>query len=134
MGPIKDSGGRLCIVSEEIVEVLNEYFSSVFAIESEPIVGEADEKTRWNTQCVECYKEDDINILKGLKIDKSPDRTGYILGYYGKRGRRLQNPCQGFLSPLCPQEWCRRIGEMQTLFPCSKKGIGKTLVITDRLA
>ena len=43
LGPVKDSSGKLCVEPEEIGEVLNEYFSSVFMQEIDNVV---EEKTR----------------------------------------------------------------------------------------
>ena len=40
VGPVKDSNGKLCVVSEEIGEALNEYFSSVFTQEKDRVVEE----------------------------------------------------------------------------------------------
>ncbi|GCC29521.1 hypothetical protein chiPu_0007963 [Chiloscyllium punctatum] len=40
VGPIRDSGGNLCVESEQIGEALNEFFASVFTKERELLVNE----------------------------------------------------------------------------------------------
>ena len=40
LGPLKDSGGNLCMQPDEVGEVLNEYFASVFIKEKDVVDGE----------------------------------------------------------------------------------------------
>ncbi|GCC34259.1 hypothetical protein chiPu_0012732 [Chiloscyllium punctatum] len=76
IGPIKDGSGRLCIELEEIGEVFNEYFSSVFTNERDRIVEEESMKRTGKLEEILVRKEDVLGILKNLRIDKSPGPDG----------------------------------------------------------
>eukprot|EP00061_Rhincodon_typus_P003316 g19785.t1 len=71
-GPIRDSGGNLCLESEEVGKVLNEYFASVFTCERDLLVCEDSMKQEDMFKQVDVRKEDVLEILKNMRIDKSP--------------------------------------------------------------
>ena len=62
VGPIKHSRGILCMESEEIGEVLNEYFSSVFTSERDLFVREDSVKQAGRLEEVKVRMEDVLGI------------------------------------------------------------------------
>eukprot|EP00061_Rhincodon_typus_P005144 g24309.t1 len=74
-GPVKDKGGNLCVEPEEVGEVLNEYFVSVFAKDKELVEGDLREGTVEFTGQVAINKEQ-VCILKSIKVDKYPGPDG----------------------------------------------------------
>eukprot|EP00061_Rhincodon_typus_P006131 g26439.t1 len=83
VGPIRDSGGTLCMESEEVGEVLNECFASVFTSENDLDICEDSVKKADMLEQVDVRKEDMLDILKTMRIDKSLGQTGYTQDYYG---------------------------------------------------
>eukprot|EP00061_Rhincodon_typus_P001110 g13748.t1 len=76
VGPIRDSGGNMCAESEEIGEVLNEYFASVFT--SERVIDFCEDSMEWADMLeqVDVRKEDVLEIMKNMRIDKFPGPDG----------------------------------------------------------
>eukprot|EP00061_Rhincodon_typus_P002012 g16373.t1 len=75
VGPVRVSRRNLCMESEEVEEVedvLNEYFTSVFTSERDPDVCEDSMKQADMLEQVDVRKEDVLRILKNMRIDKSP--------------------------------------------------------------
>eukprot|EP00061_Rhincodon_typus_P001044 g13550.t1 len=68
VGLIRDSGGNLFLESEEVWEVLNEYFASVFTSERDLVVCEDSVKQADMLEQVEVRKEDVLEILKNMRI------------------------------------------------------------------
>ncbi|XP_067869988.1 uncharacterized protein [Heterodontus francisci] len=72
VGPLTDQCGNLRVEPQEMGEVLNEYFASVFTFEK---VMEASEFKGGNSDILEhinITKEDVLEALKHIKVDKSP--------------------------------------------------------------
>ncbi|XP_072335049.1 multiple inositol polyphosphate phosphatase 1b isoform X1 [Scyliorhinus torazame] len=123
VGPIKDSSGRLCIESEEIGEVLNKYFSSVFTNERGHIVGEDSVKQTGKLEEILVRTEDVLGILKSLRIDKSPGPDAiYPRILWEARDEIAESLAMIFSSSLStgvvPGDW--RVANVMSLF---KKGI-----------
>eukprot|EP00061_Rhincodon_typus_P015276 g42864.t1 len=68
VGPIRDSRGNLCAESEEVREVLNEYFSSVFTSERDLEVCEDSMKQADMLEQVDVRKKGVLEILKNMRI------------------------------------------------------------------
>eukprot|EP00061_Rhincodon_typus_P001883 g16036.t1 len=68
VGPIRDSGRNLCAELEEVGEVLNEYFVSVFTSETDLDVCEDSVKQADMLEQVDFRKEDVLEILKNMRI------------------------------------------------------------------
>eukprot|EP00061_Rhincodon_typus_P006250 g26696.t1 len=93
VGLIRVIGGNLCVESEETEEVLNEYFASVFTSETDFVVCKDIVKQADVIEQVVVKKEDVIEILKNLRIDKSP-------GPDRMYPRLLQEAREKFAAPL----------------------------------
>eukprot|EP00061_Rhincodon_typus_P003669 g20671.t1 len=76
VGPIRNSGGNLCLESEEVGDVLTEYFASVFTSERDLVACQDSVKQADMLERVNVRKEDVLEILKNMKIDKSPGPDG----------------------------------------------------------
>eukprot|EP00061_Rhincodon_typus_P001304 g14361.t1 len=79
VGLVRDSGGNLCAESEDVGEVLNEYFASVFTSERDLVVSEDKVKPADMLEQIDVRKEDVLEILKNMWIDKSPGLDGIYL-------------------------------------------------------
>eukprot|EP00061_Rhincodon_typus_P002689 g18217.t1 len=77
VGPIRDSRGNLCTESEEVEEVINEYFASVCTSERDVDVCADSMKQADMLENVDVRKEDVLESLKNMRIDKFPGQTGY---------------------------------------------------------
>eukprot|EP00061_Rhincodon_typus_P000614 g12213.t1 len=69
VGPIRDSGGNFSMESEEVGEVLNEYFASVSTRERDLDVCEDSMKQADMLEQVDVRKEHVLEILKNMRID-----------------------------------------------------------------
>eukprot|EP00061_Rhincodon_typus_P001467 g14874.t1 len=76
VGPVRDSGGNLCMEPEEVGEILNEHFASVFTSEKDLDVCEDRMKQADMLEQVYVRKEDVLEILKNMRIDESPGPDG----------------------------------------------------------
>jgi len=76
VGLIRDSGGNLCLESEEVEEVLNEYFASVFTGERDFVACEDSVKQADMLEPVDVKKEEVLGIFKNMRIDKSSGPDG----------------------------------------------------------
>eukprot|EP00061_Rhincodon_typus_P001606 g15260.t1 len=76
VGPIRFSGGNLCAESEDVGEVLNEYFASVFTNERDLDICEDSMNQAEMLKQVDVRKENVLEILKNMRIDKSPGPDG----------------------------------------------------------
>ena len=72
VGPLKDQQGHLCEDPQEMGEILNEYFSSVFIVEKSMDVRELGEINSDVLRCVHITEEVVLEVLKCIKVDKSP--------------------------------------------------------------
>eukprot|EP00061_Rhincodon_typus_P011608 g36759.t1 len=69
VGPIRRSGGSLSAESEEVGEVLNEYFASVFTCERDLDICVDSMKQADMPKQIDVRKEDVLEILKNMRID-----------------------------------------------------------------
>ena len=76
VGPLKDRGGNLCVEPEEMGEVLNEYFASVFTKEKDLVDDEPGKGCVDSLSHVEIEKEEVLGFLRNIKVDKSPGPDG----------------------------------------------------------
>eukprot|EP00061_Rhincodon_typus_P001509 g14984.t1 len=76
VGLIRDSGWNLYVESEEVGEVLNEYFASVFISERYLVAFEDCVKQVEMLEQFYVRKEDMLEILKNMRMDKSPEPDG----------------------------------------------------------
>eukprot|EP00061_Rhincodon_typus_P001961 g16259.t1 len=75
-GPLKDREGNLCVKPEEMDEVLNEYFASVFTIGKDLVDDDSGEGGVDSSGHVEIKREEELGVLKNMKVDKSPGPDG----------------------------------------------------------
>ncbi|XP_062926608.1 retrovirus-related Pol polyprotein from type-1 retrotransposable element R1 isoform X1 [Mobula hypostoma] len=70
--PIKCDSGKVCMEPEEIAEVLNEYFTSVFTMEKD--LGNCcnDLQQTEKLEHVDIKKGDVLELLESIKLNKSP--------------------------------------------------------------
>ncbi|GCC25728.1 hypothetical protein chiPu_0004139 [Chiloscyllium punctatum] len=71
VGPIRDSGGNLCVESGQIEEALNEFFASVFTKESDSVVNENFEELGYSLDQIKIDEVDMWKLLENIKIDES---------------------------------------------------------------
>ena len=72
VGPLKDKGGHLCVEPEEMDEVLNEYFASVFTKEKDLVDDESGKGCVDSLNHVEIKKEEVLGFLRNIQVDKTP--------------------------------------------------------------
>ena len=77
VGPLKDQQGHLCADPQEMGEILNEYFSSVFTVEKGMDVRELGEINSDVLRSVHITEKEVLEVLKRIKVDKSagPDEV-----------------------------------------------------------
>ncbi|XP_067904856.1 uncharacterized protein [Heterodontus francisci] len=131
VGPIRDSGGNLCLESEEVGEVLNEYFASVFTSERDLVVCEDSVKQADMLEQVD-VKEDVLEILKDMRIDKSPGPDGIYPRLLREAREEIAAPlamifASSLSTGVVPDDW--RVANVVPLF---KKGNRDNLGITDQ--
>eukprot|EP00061_Rhincodon_typus_P008006 g30223.t1 len=71
VGPLKNKGGNLCAEPEEVGDVLNEYFVSVFTKVKELVEDDLREGSIEFLSQVVIKKEAVLCVLKTIKVDKS---------------------------------------------------------------
>ncbi|PLS49478.1 hypothetical protein CYV29_15670, partial [Carnobacterium maltaromaticum] len=122
IGPLKDKGGKLCVESEKMGEILNEYFASVFTEERDMTDVEVRNRCLITLGQVGIRREEVLGILKGIKVDKSPGPDGI----YPRLLREAREEIAGALTDIfaaslntgeVPEDW--RIANVVPLF---KKG------------
>jgi len=122
IGPIRDSEGNLCLESEEVGEVLNEYFASVFTSERDLVVCEDSVKQADMLEHVVVKKGDVLEILKNMRTDKSPGPDGIYPRLLREARHEIAAPlamifASSLSTGVIPDDW--RVANVVPLF---KKG------------
>eukprot|EP00061_Rhincodon_typus_P014021 g40782.t1 len=76
VGLLKDKGGNLCLEAEDVGEILNKYFASVFTQEKDMEDREIRVEQANMLGRFEINKEVVLGLLKSIKVDKSPKPDG----------------------------------------------------------
>eukprot|EP00061_Rhincodon_typus_P010512 g34857.t1 len=71
-----DKGGKLCLEAEDVGEILNEYFASVFSQEKDMEDSEICVEHANMLGHLEIVKEVMLGLLKSIEVDKSPGPDG----------------------------------------------------------
>eukprot|EP00061_Rhincodon_typus_P003200 g19519.t1 len=118
VGPLKDEGGKLYVELQEVGEILNEYFVSVFT-ENDMNNVEVRNECVNTLENVNILKEEVLGILNCIKIGKSPGPDGT----YPRLLREVREEIAGaladmFISSLTtdevPEDW--RLANVVPLF------------------
>ena len=122
IGPIKCEGEKVCTEPEEIAEVLNEYFTSVFTVEKDLGGCTTGLRRTEKFEFVDIKKEDVLEILNSIKIDKSPGPDGMYPRLLWEAREEITEPlAMIFASSMetgeVPEDW--RIADVVPIF---KKG------------
>ena len=73
-------------------DILNEYFSSVFTVEKSMDVRELGEINSDVLSSVHITEKEVLEVLKRIKVDKSPGLLTCIPGHCRRLGRKLRVP------------------------------------------
>eukprot|EP00061_Rhincodon_typus_P001307 g14388.t1 len=116
---IRDSGGNLCVESEEAGEVLDEYFGSVFTNERELDVCEDSMKQADMLVRVNVRKENVLEILENMRIDKSPGPDGIYPRFLREAREDIAAPlamifASSLSTGVVPDDW--RVANVIPLF------------------
>eukprot|EP00061_Rhincodon_typus_P015388 g43029.t1 len=122
VGPFKDKEGNLCVEPDDVGEVLNEYFVSVFTKEKELVEDDVREGSVEYQSQVAIKKERVLCILKSMKVDRSPGPDGIYPRILTEAREQIAGALTGiFVSSLAtgevPEDW--KIANVVALF---KKG------------
>eukprot|EP00061_Rhincodon_typus_P014606 g41725.t1 len=74
--PLKDKGGKVYVEPQEVGEILNEYFVTVFTKKKDMTDVELRDECVDTLEKVNILKEEVLGMLNCIKVDKSPGPDG----------------------------------------------------------
>ncbi|XP_059826353.1 uncharacterized protein LOC132394340 [Hypanus sabinus] len=117
IGPLEDQSGRLCMEPQEMGEILNGFFASVFTKETGKKSMEIRQINREVMELIQIKEEEVLAILRQIRVDKSPGPDRVFLRTLKETKVEIAGALADIFKMLVPEDW--RISHVVTLF---KKG------------